>query len=187
MWRFFIIQGITQQETNRNIKVTGMEEEKRRNSTLRNLRNGLTLILAILGIVLMVLAVGAEGFGLGFTPGFGIVQMTQLLVGLTCLTLACFVFLRSLRPANAPKSLQADIALRLVATGLVFAYISGLADLISIGTHTMPRFERPYVGPFQLGGLILSVVMISLGLLLYHTSRGAREQSSMKFMINGPE
>jgi hypothetical protein len=74
----------------------------------------------------------------------------------------------------------------LAATGLVFAYIIGLADLIGIGTHVNPRFERPYVGPFQVGGLILAIVMILAGMVFYHTSRGSgRDKSSMEFLVNG--
>ncbi|MCP4359253.1 MAG: hypothetical protein GY796_14665 [Chloroflexi bacterium] len=155
-------------------------------SKIRRVRNGLTLILFVLGLLLVIIALGADYFGLNLTPGFGMVQMFQLLVGLTCLTLAAFLYLQSLRPANAPSSLQADIGTRLAATGLVFAYVIGLADLIGIGTHVNPRFERPFAGPFQLGGLIVAVVMIVVGLVLYHTSRGSgRKKSSMEFLVNG--
>ncbi len=153
---------------------------------IHKVQMGLTLLLLILGALLIVLAIGAETLGLDLTPGFGMAQMFQLLVGLTCLTLAAFLYARSLRPADAPRSLQADIGVRLAATGLVFAYVVGLADLIGIGTHVNPRFERPFVGPFQLGGLLLAVGMIVVGLVLYHTSRGAgREKSSMEFLVNG--
>jgi hypothetical protein len=48
-----------------------------------------------------------------------------------------------------------------------------------------PQFERPYVGPLQLGGLGLAVLVIIVGLALYYTSRGARPQSSMSFIVNG--
>lgn len=155
-------------------------------STIGKVRTGLILLLVALGILLVVLALGAEWLGLNLTPGFGIVQMFQLLVGITCLTLAVFVWVWGLRPLNAPQSLQADIGVRLTATGLVFAYVTGLADLIGIGTHIDPRFERPFVGPFQLGGISLAIIIIVAGLVLYHTSRGAgREKSSMEFLVNG--
>jgi len=148
----------------------------------------LTLLLVVLGALLILLALDAGRLGLDLTPGFGMVQMFQLLLGLSCLTLAAFLYARSLRPNDAPPSLQADIGVRLAATGLVFAYVVGLADLIGIGTHVNPRFERPFVGPFQFGGLLLAVGMIIAGLVLYHTSRGAgREKSSMEFLVNGNE
>ncbi|MEJ2746777.1 MAG: hypothetical protein P8183_02500 [Anaerolineae bacterium] len=48
-----------------------------------------------------------------------------------------------------------------------------------------PSVERPFVGPLQLGGLALGVLSIIIGLLLYYTSRGRRDSSSMEFLVNG--
>lgn len=152
------------------------------------LRTASVAVLLIIGVVLSGLALAAELLGLDITPGFGMVQMFQLLIGATCLTLAAYLHLQSLRPKDTPRSLQADIGVRLAATGLVFAYVSGLSDLMGIGTHIEPSFERPFVGPLQLGGLLLGGIAIIAGLLLYHTSRGTRESSSMEFIIqNGKE
>ena len=143
----------------------------------------LSLILAILGMVLSLISLGAELLGLDITPGFGMVQMFQLLFGLTLLTIAGYLRIHSLRAYNAPRSLQADIGIRLGATGLVFAYVSGLSDLIGIGTHIEPSFGRPFVGPLQLGGLLLGVIMITSGMLLYLTSRGSRKNSSLESLL----
>lgn len=155
-------------------------------SKLGSVRAILTLLLLVLGLASILLALGVDRLGLDLTPGFGVVQMFQLLVGLTCLTLAAFLYARRLRPEDTPRSLQADIGMRLAATGLVFAYVAGLADMIGIGTHVTPRFERPFVGPFQFGGLILASGMILVGVALYATSRGGRRQrSSMEFLVNG--
>lgn len=143
----------------------------------------LSIILFIIGLALSAIALGAELLGLDLTPGFGMVQMLQLLIGLTCLTFAGYLRIHSLRPADAPRSLQADIGIRLGATGLVFAFIAGWADLIGIGTHVNPEFTRPHVGPLQLGGLIVGLIMITIGLLLYYTSRGTRETSSLEVLL----
>lgn len=142
-----------------------------------------SVILFVTGTALSAVSLGAEILGLDLTPGFGMVQMLQLLVGLTCLTVAGYLRIHSLRPADAPRSLQADIGIRLGATGLVFAYVSGWADLIGIGTHVQPAFGRPHAGPLQLGGLIFGVLMITAGLLLYYTSRGSRETSSLESLL----
>jgi hypothetical protein len=142
-----------------------------------------SLILFVLGTVACFFALGAELLGLDITPGFGIVQMTQLLVGLTFLTMAGFLRVHSFRDRDAPRSLQADIGIRLGATGLVFAYVSGYADLIGIGTHVEPAFLRPFVGPLQLAGIVVGVLMITAGLLLYFTSRGSRPSSSLKSLL----
>ncbi len=152
----------------------------------KRVQNVVGLSLLIIGLILGGLSLSAELLGLDFTPGFGMVQMFQLLLALTCLTIAGFIFLYNRRPDNAPHSLQADIAVRLAATGLVFSYISGLSDLIGIGTHVAANeFERPYVGPLQLGGIALGVASILVGMFLYHTSRGNRPSSSLDFLANG--
>jgi len=142
-----------------------------------------SLILAVVGIVLSLISLGAEILGLDLTPGFGMVQMFQLLLGLTLLTIAGYLRIHSLRSRDAPRSLQADVGIRLGATGLVFAYVSGLSDLIGIGTHVVPSFGRPFVGPLQLGGLLVGVIMITIGMLMYMTSRGSRQSSSLESLL----
>ena len=156
----------------------------KKNGKSARLRRNVILALFGIGLILIILSLGAEFFGLDLTPGFGLVQMFQLLVGLTALTLSLFLYIKGLRQ-DMPRSLQADIGVRLAATGLVFSYVTGLSDLIRIGTHVKPQFERPYVGPLQLGGLALAVLVILVGLGLYYTSRGARQKSSMEFIVNG--
>jgi hypothetical protein len=146
-------------------------------------RNMVSLILFAIGTLLSALSLSAEILGLDLTPGFGIVQMTQLLVGLTFLTAAGFFHIYNMRAPNAPRSLQADVGIRLALTGLVFAYVSGLSDLIGIGTHLQPAFARPYVGPLQLGGLVLGVLSVTIGMLLYYTSRGTRRHSSLQTLL----
>ena len=96
---------------------------------LNMLANIVILFFFLAGNVLTILSLAAEIFGLDLTPGFGMIQMAQLLVGITMLTLAGFLHLFRLRPRDTPRSLQADIGIRLAATGLVFAYVSGLSDL----------------------------------------------------------
>jgi hypothetical protein len=149
------------------------------------IRTTLTIALLLIGVILSILSLAADFLGLDLTPGFGLVQMLQLLVGLTSLTTGAFLFVYSRRRRNAPRSLQADIGVRLAATGLVFAYVSGMSDVIGIGTHVTPNFERPFVGPLQLGGIALGIISILVGLFLYNTSRGTRESSSMEFLVNG--
>ena len=160
-----------------------MINETNGNGRAGKIRKGVTIGLLVIGIILVAMSLAAEFLGVDITPGFGIVQIFQLLLGLTCLTIGVFVAISKKRQ-DAPKSLQADIGARLAATGLVFAYITGLSDLFSIGTHVQPRFERPFVGPLQLGGIVLSVLLIIAGILLYYTSRGSddRDKSSMDFI-----
>lgn len=154
------------------------------NKVLR-VRRAVILGLLALGIFLVVAAVVAEFIGLGPTPGFGALQTLVFLLGITALTVAIYLYLRALRPPDAPRSLQAEIGIRLSATGLVLCYVSGFADLIRIGTHIGPEFDRPFIGPLQLGGLLLGLLVLVAGMALHYTSRGQRTTSSLDFIING--
>lgn len=139
-------------------------------------------LLLVIGLTISVLSLLADYIGLDLTPGFGVLQMVVLLLGMTCITIGLYGYVYGLRRANAPRSLQADIGLRLGATGLVLAYVAGLSDLIGIGTHVQPHFERPYVGPLQIGGMALGILCISIGLYLYYTSRNGDHDSSLDFI-----
>lgn len=153
------------------------------NGRVKRLQQRIALVFLLLGLLLCTLSLGAELLGLEFTPGFGIIQMTQLVIGITFMTFGGFLYLRTLHPAGAPRSLQADIGVRLAATGLVFIYVAGFADVIGIGTHVEPNFFRPFVGPLQLVGIFLGTVSILIGVLLYHTSRRMGGSSSMEFLL----
>lgn len=141
--------------------------------------------LIVLGIVLVIGALVADPIGLDLTPGFGVLQTLALLMGITLLTIAIYLYLLEVRPLGSPRSLQADIGIRLSLTGLVLSYVTGFADLIRIGTHVQPEFERPFIGPLQFGGLALGLLVLVAGMILYYTSRGARATSSLEFILNG--
>lgn len=143
----------------------------------------LSLVLFVIGLALIIISLAVDYLGLDLTPGFGMVQMFQLLVGLTLLIASLYMRIHISRSRKSPRSLQADIGIRLGASGLVFTYVSGLADLVGIGTHVEPSFDRPYVGPIQIGGLLLGILIIIAGLILYKTSRGTRETSSLESLL----
>ena len=161
------------------------------NSNKKRLRIIVIVLLLLFGLLLLVLAIAADYLGLDITPGFGVIQTVAFLGGLSLLTLGAFLFLRTKRPKDGPRSLQAEISTRLIATGLVLSYVTGLSDLIGIGTHVNPEFNRPFIGPLQVGGILIGVLLILFGLILYHTSRGQRESSSLEFLVtkkeNGPQ
>ena len=148
-------------------------------------RRAVIAVLSVLGLLLTIGAVATELFGLDLTPGFGVLQTLAFLMGLTALTIAAYLFMAAGRPPDAPRSLQADIGVRLSLTGLVFCYVTGFADLIRIGTHVQPEFERPFIGPLQLGGFVIGLLILLAGIVLYYTSRGKRVSSSMEFILNG--
>ena len=154
-------------------------------SKATRVRRAVIAVLAIVGLVFVVGAVATELLGWDLTPGFGVLQMLAFLAGLTALTIAVYLAMSAGRPPDAPRSLQAGIGVRLSLTGLVFCYVTGFADLIRIGTHVQPEFERPFIGPLQLGGFVVGLLILLAGVVLYYTSRGKRSSSSMEFILNG--
>ena len=154
-------------------------------SKVTRVRRAVIAVLSIVGLLLVVGAVATELLGFDLTPGFGVLQMLAFLAGLTALTIAVYLSMSAARPPDAPRSLQAGIGVRLSLTGLVFCYVTGFADLIRIGTHVQPEFERPFIGPLQLGGFVVGLLILLAGVVLYYTSRGKRPSSSMEFILNG--
>jgi hypothetical protein len=155
------------------------------NLKVLRVRRAAMLASFLLGLALIVVAALAEFLDLGLTPGFGVLQTLVFLLGVTSLTIAGYLYLSKRRPADAPRSLQADIGIRLSLTGLVLSYVCGFADLIRIGTHVQPEFDRPFIGPLQLSGLALGLLLILAGMGLYASSRGKRPSSSLEFILNG--
>lgn len=154
------------------------------NKVLR-VRRAVMWVLFGLSMALIATAAVVEFLDLGLTPGFGVLQTLFFLLGVTALTVAVYLHLGALRPPDVPPSLQADIGVRLSLTGLVLCYVCGFADLIRIGTHVQPEFDRPFIGPLQLGGLLLGLLVLVAGMILYYTSRGQRVSSSLEFILNG--
>jgi hypothetical protein len=62
------------------------------------------------------------------------------------------------------KTIAADIGLRLVATGYVIAFLSGLADIFGLGSHAYP--DLPDFGPLQAVGVMVGQGVIAVGFLL---------------------
>lgn len=156
-------------------------------ATAESIQSIFIFSILIIGILLVGVSLGAELLGLDLTPGFGLIQMVQLLVGLTLLTIAGFLQIYRMRAAGTPRSLQADIGIRLGASGLVLAYVAGLSDRLGIGTHIAPTFQRPVAGPLQLIGIGIGILLVTIGMLLYFTSRGSQPSSSLEFLLNENE
>ena len=148
-------------------------------------RRAVMAVMGLTGALLVIVAAAVEFLGVDLTPGFGVLQTLAFLLGISALTFAIYLSMSAGRPPDAPSSLQAGIGVRLSLTGLVLCYVSGFADLIRLGTHVQPEFERPFIGPLQLGGLLLGLLILIAGMLLYYTSRGKRPSSSMEFLLNG--
>ncbi len=123
--------------------------------------------IAVAGLLFIGIAAGADRLGLDYTPGFGLFQTLGLLLGITLVALAAFMMAARREPAGAKLSLTSDVGVRLGLTGLLTCYVAGLADMLGVGTHRGAAFERPFLGPLQLTGLLLGLLVVAAGLLLF--------------------
>jgi hypothetical protein len=119
----------------------------------------------LFGALISALGLLPDVIGLGITPGIGVLQIGAFLAGLTIMTLGAYLHANATRERPRPARLRYDIGARLMATGLIIAYASGFADVLAIGSHY--GLERPFLGPFQEGGIALGIGVILLGLFLY--------------------
>jgi hypothetical protein len=86
-----------------------------------------------------------------FLIGLGVICLGGLL-GLTALW------------NGSPRTILADIGVRLVGTGFVVSAFSGMADVFGMGSQPLPGV--PYFGPWQATGVLIGQVVIALGFLM---------------------
>jgi hypothetical protein len=127
----------------------------------RRARIGLSLTL--FGLLVFLIGARPAMFVMDRSPIIGFVQIAVFLVGLAIICIGGYVSLNSLW-GDQPKSIAADIGLRLVATGYVIAVFAGMADIFGFGSQTLPKL--PFFGPWQARGVEAGQIFIALGFLL---------------------
>jgi len=127
-----------------------------------NRRIQATLSLVILGFLLVLLGLEPGLVNLDRSPVVGFVQLSVYLVGLALICLGGYIGFSS--SPDKERTIAADIGLRLVATGYVIAFVSGLADVFGFGSEIFP--EIPSFGVLQVTGVILGEATIAIGFLL---------------------
>ena len=126
------------------------------------------VIITLIG--LWVFIVGAKPNWLGWdrSPVVGFVQISVFIIGLGIICAGGFVGVLALWDGT-PRTILADIGLRLVGTGFVISLFSGMADVFGMGSQPLPGV--PYFGPWQATGVLIGQVVIALGFLMmmpYH-------------------
>ena len=146
-----------------------MNNHKRNSNGSFRIRFG--LIVTFIGLLVFLLGAEPSLFGLDRSPVTGFVQIAVFLVGLAIICMGGYITLNGLWNGN-PKTIAADVGLRLVSTGYVIAVASGMADVLGFGNHKLP--DIPYFGPWQASGVILGQAAIALGFLLLIPPRHRR-------------
>jgi hypothetical protein len=121
------------------------------------------LLLTLIGFFIFLLGAEPGLFGMDRSAVIGFVQITVFLTGMGIFCLGGYALMNGLWN-GVPKTILADIGLRLVSTGYVIAVVSGMADVFGFGSHISPAI--PYFGPWQMRGVILGEIVIAIGYLL---------------------
>ena len=129
------------------------------------------LIAAVFGFFIFVLGTSPELFGLDRSPVIGFVQITVFLFGLALICIGGYLSLMSMWRGK-PRTISADIGLRLVATGYVIAVASGLADVFGFGSQPWPLIPR--FGRWQSRGVLIGEIIIAVGFLLMMPPRSKK-------------
>ena len=138
-----------------------MTNSERRSFALTPTRFG--LFTTLFGFFVFTVGAKPEFFGMDRSPVVGFVQIAVFLIGLGIICLGGYIALIALW-GDDERSIVADIGLRLVATGYVFAVFTGMADVFGMGSHPLPGVR--FFGPFQATGVGIGQAVIALGFLM---------------------
>jgi hypothetical protein len=130
---------------------------------MRQAKLRIGLIVALAGFFIFLLGARPSLFGQDRSPVIGFVQIAVFLIGLAFICVGGYLSLNAFWN-NHPRSLGADIGLRLVSTGYVVAVFAGMADIFGFGSHLQARLA--YFGPWQARGVQIGEAIIAVGFLL---------------------
>ncbi|GAB4572207.1 MAG: hypothetical protein Kow0077_10940 [Anaerolineae bacterium] len=125
------------------------------------------IVLSTLGAVLTLMGLFPGVTGLDATPGIGVLQIVVVLIGFTLLIGGALIYVQGMFYPGKQHNLAQKVAVRLSATGLLFAGITAMGDLLGFGSHPPVVTDGPYLGYWQAVGLLGGFVVASLGVLLF--------------------
>lgn len=125
------------------------------------------IAISTLGAVLALMGMFPGVTGLDATPGIGVAQIIMILGGLALLISGALLYLQGTFYPGVKHNLAQQIAVRLSATGLLFAAIASLGDLLGFGSHPPGVTDGPFLGYWQAAGLIGGFLVAAFGVALF--------------------
>lgn len=125
------------------------------------------IAIGALGVVIALMGLFPGVTGIAPTTGIGIVQVFMLLVGFSLLIFGALVYVKYTFYLTRHSNLAQQIGIRLALTGLVFAALTGLADILGFGSHERSLDSDILFGPLQAAGLLGTLALSSIGVLIY--------------------
>lgn len=101
------------------------------------------------------------------TVGIGLVQVVMVLIGYTLLIFGALTYLKFTFFLDVSVNLVQNIGTRLALTGVLFATLAGMADILGFGSHIRDDTSELYFGQLQMIGILASFGLSSFGVLVY--------------------
>lgn len=125
------------------------------------------IALGALGVMIALMGLFPGMTGIEQTPGIGVVQVIMLLVGDAMLIIGALIYVKITFYFGIRSNLVQQIGVRLSLTGLLFASIAGLSDILGFGSHIRSDTGDIFFGWLQGVGIIACLTISSLGVLIY--------------------
>jgi hypothetical protein len=155
--------------TSRQVKTLKNPQVKKENNQRRSITG---LIITMVGFIIFILGTSPEIFNVDRSPVIGFVQITIFIIGLAIICIGGYVSLTSLWDGR-PRTIAADIGLRLVGTGFVVVVASALADVFGFGSQPWPVI--PSFGRWQARGVLIGEIIITVGFILLIPPRSEKK------------
>ena len=120
-----------------------------------------------LGIMVIIMGLFPTITGVEETIGIGIVQIFMLLIGYALMTFGGLIYVKVTFYSDTQSNLAQQIGVRLMLTGLLFAGIAGLADILGFGSHIRSDTSDIFFGGIQGIAIIACLTISSFGVLIY--------------------
>lgn len=132
------------------------------------------IAFASLGIMIALMGLFPGMTGVEQTPGIGVVQVFMLLAGYALLVCGGLIYVKFTFYLGVKSTLVQQIGIRLMLTGLLFAALAGLADILGFGSHLRTETSDIFFGGLQGVGIIASLTVSSMGVLIYTVAGNPR-------------
>jgi len=128
------------------------------------------IALGALGVMIAIMGLFPSLTGVEETPGIGVVQVFMVLIGYGMLIFGAIIYVKFTFYLGEASTLTQQIGIRLALTGLLFAALAGLSDILGFGSHLRTDTSDIFFGELQAFGILASFAVSSLGVLIYTTA-----------------
>ena len=127
----------------------------------------LGIAVSALGIVIALVGLFPGIVAIPPTPGVGVIQILVIVFGFSTMILGALIYAKFKFYAYQQHTLTQQIGIRIAFTGITFAVLSGLADVLGFGSNLRVDGGDILLGPIQMSGLIFSFFFAAAGVVIY--------------------